>query len=195
MKTVGIHRAESVWMNSIAPRLQAGLLGSSTNKNTRVITGGRLAYRNEVFRYNDTKPSESKLIAYQTDILVREELGNGLWVPRVVIECKLASVTTHDALTYSAKAETHKQVHPYLRYGILIGDHEKKAVPRRLFRHGAYFDFMAAWNAKEPSGEEWNGLIGVLRLEIEAPRQIEKLVTGIASKYSLVHRRLILKSV
>jgi hypothetical protein len=133
-------------------------------------------------------------MGYQTDILVRDELADDLWVPRVVIECKLGGVTTHDALTYSAKADTHKQVHPYLRYGILIGNHGGEAVPRRLFRHGACFDFMAAWKAMGPSDEEWRGLIDVLRQEIEASRQIEKLVSQNSSKYSLVHRRLILKS-
>jgi hypothetical protein len=162
---------------------------------TTVSTGERLPYRHEVFRYKDTKPSEASTMGYQTDVLVRDELlADDLWVPSVVIECKLGSVTTHDALTYSAKAETHKQVHPYLRYGILIGNHAEKAVPRRLFRHGAYFDFMAAWKAMDPSDEEWKGLIDVLREEIEASRQIEKLVSQNPSKYSLVHRRLILKS-
>jgi hypothetical protein len=133
-------------------------------------------------------------MGYQTDILVRDDLGNGLWVPRVVIECKLASVTTHDALTYSAKADTHKQVHPYLRYGILIANHDEKGVPRRLFRHGAHFDFMAAWKAKDPSDEEWEGLIEVLREEIKTSRRIEEFVSQRSSAYSLVHRRLILKS-
>ena len=46
----------------------------------------------------------------------------------------------------------------------------------------------------DPSDEEWKGLIDVLKEEIEASRQIEKLVSQNSSKYSLVHRRLILKS-
>jgi SMC interacting uncharacterized protein involved in chromosome segregation len=59
---------------------------------------------------------------------------------------------------------------------------------------GRNFDFMAAWKAMDPSDEEWKGLIDVLKEEIEASRQIEKLVSQNSSKYSLVHRRLILKS-
>ena len=162
---------------------------------TAVITAVRLPYRHEVLKYEDTKPSEHTTMGYETDILVRDEsLGDGHWVPRVVIECKLANVTTHDVLTYSAKADTHKQIHPYLRYGILIGNHDEKGVPRRLFRHGAYFDFMAAWKEEKSSDEEWVGLIDVLRQEIEASRQIERLVSQQppCPKYSLVHRRLIL---
>ena len=61
--------------------------------------------------------------------------------------------------------------------------------------HGAYFDFTAAWKGNVPSGEERKGLIGVLREEIEASRQIEKLLSRNGSKYSHVHRRPILKNV
>jgi hypothetical protein len=53
---------------------------------------------------------------------------------------------------------------------------------------------MAAWKAKDPSDEEWKGLIEVLREEVETSRRIEKLVSQHSSTYSLVHRRLILKS-
>ncbi len=44
------------------------------------------------------------------------------WKPRVVVEAKLGKVTTNDAITYSQKASTHRAVHPYLRYGIMLGD-------------------------------------------------------------------------
>jgi hypothetical protein len=55
-----------------------------------------------------------KPYGYQTDLLISERLDDGEdWTPRVVVEFKLGSVTTHDALTYSAKAATHKNVHPY----------------------------------------------------------------------------------
>ncbi|GAI54911.1 unnamed protein product, partial [marine sediment metagenome] len=57
------------------------------------------------------------------------------------IEGKINSVTTHGAITYSQKASTHKNVHPYLRYGILLGNRKHYPLPGRLFRHGAYFDF------------------------------------------------------
>jgi hypothetical protein len=30
------------------------------------------------------------------------------WKPRIIIEGKLSKITTHDAITYSQKAETHK---------------------------------------------------------------------------------------
>jgi hypothetical protein len=74
-------------------------------------------------------------------LLIAEELeAAAQWVPRVVVEFKLGSVTTHDALTYLAKAATHKNVHPYLRYGIIIGGLDGP-VPKRLVRHGHSFVF------------------------------------------------------
>ncbi|GAB4286004.1 MAG: hypothetical protein Kow0081_4020 [Candidatus Dojkabacteria bacterium] len=68
------------------------------------------------------------------------------------IEAKINSVTTHDAITYSQKAQTHKNVHSYLRYGILIGNRKDYALPGRLFRHGQHFDFMLSWKSFEGDG-------------------------------------------
>ena len=56
--------------------------------------------------------------AYQTDLCIFEKKSEDVSIPRVVMEFK-TRITTHDALTYSAKATKHKQVYPYLRYGIV----------------------------------------------------------------------------
>jgi hypothetical protein len=112
-----------------------------------------------------------------------------------VIECK-QGVSTHDALTYSAKAATHKQVHPYLRYGFLLAGYES-ALPGRLIRHGAYFDFMMFWSAQEPTKSEWADLVEVLADEIETSRTLQALVTKNRvwgrKKFRLLHRQLRLK--
>jgi len=56
----------------------------------------------------------------------------------VVLEFK-TKVTTHDVLTYSTKAEKHKTIYPYLRYGLVLsGD---KYVPKRFFTHNEGLDF------------------------------------------------------
>jgi hypothetical protein len=57
--------------------------------------------------------------AFQTDLCIFEERSPEILIPRVVIEFK-TRITTHDVLTYSAKAIKHKQIYPYLRYGILV---------------------------------------------------------------------------
>ncbi len=113
--------------------------------------GHRLPYSLEIVRYSDEAPV-TQPIAYQTDILITEGDGSG-WIPRIVIEAKIGNVTTHDAITYSQKAANHKAVHPYLRYGIILGAWEDlrpawPSVPARrtfrlhvrLHRHGAQRD-------------------------------------------------------
>jgi len=71
----------------------------------------------------DTKVAAAnslQLTGDRTDLLICERGGSN-WVPRVMMEFKLGDVTSQNAATYSSNAETHKSVHPYLRYGIVIG--------------------------------------------------------------------------
>jgi hypothetical protein len=109
-------------------------------------------------------------------------------VPRVVVEFKLGKVTTHDALTYSTKAATHKNVHPYLRYGIVIGGFDK-AVPKRLIRHGQHFDFMATIASMTLSTQDRKRLIEILAKEVEASRALSALMSDRSSIW-LLHRNL-----
>src|SRR6266700_4249394 len=70
--------------------------------------------------------------AFQTDLCVFDQKSDGVVIPRVVLEFK-TSITTHDVITYSAKARKHKQVYPYLRYGLVVLN--SAVVPRRFFIH------------------------------------------------------------
>jgi hypothetical protein len=104
-------------------------------------------------------------------------------------------VRCYDALRYSAKAATHKHVHPYLRYGILLGEREHYAIPVRLVKHGAYFDFMIAWRAAEPTTNEWRAFVTLLSEEISASRaMLELLKTNrlpSRKKYHIFHKSLL----
>jgi hypothetical protein len=53
-------------------------------------------------------------------LLIAKRQSQDILVPRFEIELKPARISPHDAITYSQKAATHKSVHPYLRYGILL---------------------------------------------------------------------------
>lgn len=55
---------------------------------------------------------------------------------------KFGGFSTHDVLTYSAKATKHKEIYPYLRYGLVIGKKEK--IDRKFFTHNSGFDFAVA---------------------------------------------------
>jgi hypothetical protein len=117
-----------------------------------------------------------KPIRYQTDVLIIERTTTDVWKPRVVIEGKIDSVTTHDAITYSEKAFAHKRVHPYLRYGILLGHRKHYPLPGRLFRHGLYFDFMVSWVSYEPTPTEGKDFFALLLEQVEASRHLEEML-------------------
>jgi len=188
---------ERQWVEALAPRIEEALQElSGTASHIRVEAHKKLYYAHEVFEY---RPGESRpcVSDYQTDLLVFDDLGKQRWTPRVVIECKLGHITTHDALTYSSKASTHKQVHPYLRYGILIGWYGENSVPGRLFRHGAFFDFMVTWSESKPGDDQWATFVEMLKDEVRASRKIQKMLLESRSrsreKYAMVHRPLKLK--
>ena len=97
--------------------------------NLDILQGANLPYANEVLEYQGDQAKEIRSSAYETDLLVVEKFTSGNWKPRVVIECKIDSVTTHDAITYSEKSFAHKKVHPYIRYGILLGNRKHYPLP------------------------------------------------------------------
>jgi hypothetical protein len=158
----------------------------------RVDAGDRLANAHEIHRYDTKGPAELHSPKYETGLLIYDMLDNDAWIPRVVVECK-QGISTHDALTYSTKAATHKQVHPYLRYGLLIGGYET-ALPGRVVRHGAYFDFMMLWSSQKPTRTEWTDLVAVLAEEIGASRTLQGLLTENRlrgrKRFRLLHRPL-----
>ncbi|MSS69905.1 MAG: hypothetical protein EXS64_00290 [Candidatus Latescibacteria bacterium] len=117
--------------------------------------------------------------AFQTDLCVFEGIAPNLEIPRVVMEFKDA-ISTHDVLTYSAKARKHKQVYPYLRYGIVIG--KETHVPGRVFTHNEALDFcVAAASFKQKRLHEI--IATLLREEIAASRRLEDIFFGKVSAH------------
>jgi hypothetical protein len=186
--------SEKDWTDSLRPQLQTALQPCQDGEwRVEVCTGWRLTYAHEILLYRKAGSGEHRSPGYATDLLVYDIRDNGDWIPRVVIECKLGSVTTHDALTYSTKAATHKHVHPYLRYGILVGAFDT-GLPGRPIRHGAYFDFMMVLSAEQPSKKEWSELKRALAEEVAASRTLQSMLTESRSRerkrIRLLHRRL-----
>lgn len=98
--------------------------------------------------YEPISPAKPKRgsFAFQTDLMVSRE-QDGKRIPLVVAEVKIlggkkSRLTTHDILVYSTKALKHKEVYPYLRYGLVI--YGKKVIDRRFFIHNVGFDFAYA---------------------------------------------------
>lgn len=184
---------ETAWVKDVVvERLNRAF--SDRDPKLEILPAYKLPYADEVRSYKAAKPQKRHTQAFQTDMLVREVDDKGVWKPRVVIEAKLFRVTTHDAITYSQKATTHKQIHPYLRYGIMIGNRKKYPLPGRLFRHGAHFDFMLSWVGFEPTDNEMTKLVNVIEEEVKASQDLEEIIYRSRSKnrehYTFYHKPL-----
>jgi hypothetical protein len=192
---MGEQLGERKWVRALAPQLCAALCPVGDIQVT-VSDGVKLPYTSQIYGYSKDGKSEPQSSHYETDLLISDTAPDGGWIPRVVIECKLGKLTTHDALTYSTKAETHKHVHPYLRYGFLAGGLAN--LPVRLVKHGAYFDFMAAWPAAEPSDQHWAQFVTVVAEEVVASRTLQSLLLNnrieSRQRFHLLRRPLVLLS-
>jgi len=112
----------------------------------RVKTNENLLYKvtvNEHFQYEPNNPTSPRRgnYAFQTDLLITKQTND---LPLVVIETKYGGFSTHDILTYSTKAQKHKEVFPFIRYGLLVGGTEK--ITNKFFIHNVGFDFAFAYN-------------------------------------------------
>ncbi len=159
----------------------------------------KIPYSFEIDGYTeDWKPDIDKesIMPFETDLVIYEE-NDGRIIPRVIIEAKLGKVTTHDAITYSYKAEKHKAITPYLRYGIMIGGRDKYPLPGRLFRHGTNFDFMFSFAGTDPDRKEWKAFTEMLEKEVEYSRLMEEMFRENRSKsrkrYFMLQKQLVLK--
>ena len=122
----------------------------------------------------DVKDPRRGSSAFQTDLCIFEQKTESVAIPRVVLEFK-TKISTHDVITYSAKATKHKQVYPYLRYGIVASDHT--AVPGRLFAHNESLDFCASVGGLKGSKlREFFAFL--LAAEAQASRRLEAIAFG-----------------
>ncbi len=122
----------------------------------------------------DPKNPKRGQSAFQTDLCVFDEVSENTQIPRVVLEFK-PGISTHDILTYSSKARKHKQVYPYLRYGMVIARLDK--LPSRFFTHNEALDFGVAAGSYSPNNLH-QLFATLLAAEVEASRQIERIVFG-----------------
>ena len=158
---VALEVAEKILQQPLSVRRGAALLYEVTVDNNLSLTV-------------DPKRPVRGDSAFQTDLCIFEKKSDDVVIPRVVLEFK-AQITTHDVLTYSAKARKHKQVYPYLRYGVVVSD--TSTVPRRFFVHNESLDFFAA--LADTKGDELQEVFAhLLQLEVEASRCLEKIVFG-----------------
>ncbi len=185
---------ERQWVDTLVEPLQTTLNRDRPSPAIGVVAGRHLRYTSQIHAYQGDDPAESDAQRYETDLLFFDTLPDDRWVPRVIVECKLKSINTHEALAYSSKASTHKQVHPYLRYGMLIGQRRHAGIPRRLIKHGTHFDFLVAWIGRPTAGPPFRRFCQLIGEEIEASRTLQCLLTTRRSRldgqYQTLHRPL-----
>lgn len=183
---------EAQWVELLVSRLTAE---RALGRSFRVKSGLKLAYGHEIMSYGQRH--DTRTMSFQTDLAIVEDLDADQWRPRVIVEAKVGRVTTHDAITYSRKADAHRAVHPYLRYGIMLGDRKEYPLPGRLYRHGAQFDFMISFRGQDPTKDEFTALVRILRFEIKASRTLERLLYDSRrrdrDRYTLWHRKLVVE--
>jgi len=145
-------------------------------KNAVVKRGANLFYQLYLNRsldlvVSDTRSPARGSSAFQTDICIFELL-NGVEFPRVVIEFK-PKITTHDILTYSAKAGKHKKIYPCLRYGLLAS--ELASIPGRFFIHNENLDFFIAAKKYSSEAEIKPFAKKLIEKELEISRTLEQI--------------------
>jgi hypothetical protein len=118
-----------------------------------------------------TKEPKRGKSAFQTDICIFELVDN-IEFPRVVIEFK-ERITTHDILTYSAKAGMHKRIYPCLRYGILVS--EEESIPSRFFVHNENLDFFIAAKAYKAESQIRPFAKDLIEKELQISRILEQI--------------------
>ena len=128
---------------------------------------------------------------FEQDILVFDETaaGHTSVVPLIVAEVKFGSVTTHDVIVYSEKADRIRRVYPYLRYGFVLGG--LSHIPGRVLRLGQRFDFIATLSA-ELGPAELNWFCQLMRDEVEASLTLTALLFG-RRKSKLLQKHLTAK--
>lgn len=184
---------ENEWTQSICDKLQDFL----SKKSLYADTLKKIPYSQEIMHYTeDWKPEYPDPTRFETDLVIYEK-KDGMNIPRVIVEAKLGKVSTHDAITYSYKAEKHKNITPYLRYGIMIGDRQTYPLPGRLFRHGTNFDFMFSFTGVEPNDLEWDTFTKMLIKEVSYSRTMEKMLHENRNKdrkhYYMLQKQLVVK--
>ncbi|MCD8378586.1 MAG: hypothetical protein LUB59_07360, partial [Candidatus Gastranaerophilales bacterium] len=97
---------------------ECNLCGCIIKKNVKLqyyCAGCDVSKQKIILKQEEINTDKSKARYFETDLLVYEEVEND-YIPRVVIEVKHRTFTTHDVITYTEKAKKHKLLYPYIQY-------------------------------------------------------------------------------
>lgn len=169
---------ENEWTKHISDMVEAHFEGTEFF----VDTLRKIPYAFEISSFDENwEISEYDKTLFETDLLIYEKKDHQI-IPRVIIESKIGRISTHDVITYSHKASYHKNVIPFVRYGIIFGDREEYPLPGRAFRHGTNFDFLFSFVGLEATEKEKRYFLKMIEKEINYSRQLEEILLNSRSK-------------
>ena len=77
---------------------------------------------------------------------------------------------------------------------MMLGNRGELALPGRLYRHGAQFDFMISFQSFQPSDGEMESFLKLLDSEVQTSRTMKKLLFESRKqdrdRYTILHRKL-----
>jgi len=162
---------EKQWAENVKEYLSSIKLSN----NIKIDTLVKIPYTKEIMEYKlNFKSHRQSSMAFETDLLIYEQIADVI-KPRIIIETKLKRISTHDAIVYSYKAQNHKTITPFIRYGIIIGNRKHYPLPGRLFRHGMNFDFMMSFKKEELDKDEKKVFKELIEKELHYSKQIEEM--------------------
>jgi len=181
---------EKQWVETVKDFLSSITIA----KNIQIDTLKKLPYAYEILDYTgDFVPLNKSIMDFETDLLIYEQTDDKI-KPRIIIEAKLDTVTTHDAIIYSYKAQSHRNITPFIRYGIMLGNRKHYPLPGRLFRHGTNFDFMISFQKLSLSETEKTSFQTLLKKELQYSKQIEEMLLNSRSstrnRYFIMQKEL-----
>lgn len=190
----GIHKEEK-WVELICKQLEERLDTKKYVVKTQVPLAHAISLNDclEIDKNNDIRLKEMNLSAkelkerlqtWNVDLFIGERTKDNSVIPRIVIEAKYKDINTHDPITYSYKAELHKNLYPGLRYGLIIGnylerhDGDKYYIPTRCMEFGKNFDFIFLFEDKgKLKTDELNDLVKVLEDNLKTSEELENFLT------------------
>lgn len=156
---MGGEMTEKNFVDILVGGLTKGLKGYGISSKEALIYKVIVNEKGEFLPSNPARPTRGTL-SFQVDILIKKDK-----LPLVVIETKFGRFTTHDVITYSTKALKHKDIYPYLRYGLIVGG--KRIISNKFFTHNLGFDFALAIENAE-NAENINEFIGLIKKQIKS---------------------------
>jgi hypothetical protein len=187
------HMTENQFADSLVASLRAGMAPHEIGRKRSLLYDMTIDDRGHTDMGVDSdsgEPIRGRGRGFEQDILIYDTTDgfNTTVIPRVVIEVKFRSVTTHDIIVYSEKADRIKRIYPYVRYGLLLGG--MRHVPGRALRLGHRFEFILTMPA-DPSSADIAELEDLVRSEAQSSVAIADYLYRKA-KPRRVHRKLVI---